>query len=258
MRCCMMSETTASERGQFVVDLDGFAGPLDLLVDLARRQKVDLGKISVLALAEQYLDFLRDTRNIALQAAAEYLVMAAWLTFLKSQLLLPKEERDEPDAEELAEALAARLKRIDLLRRAADDLMARSRLGIARHGRGAPEAPEIITNWRVTARLGGLITAYSAMMTRRQVGGFVVEPRKVVSVEDALERLSRLLTGGSWQRLENFLPGDLRPGLHYNSAVASSLLAGLELAKQGIVDIEQQVPFGPIRFRRVTAMEGAP
>lgn len=252
-----MLEGNQPDPKKFVVDLDGFAGPLDLLVDLARRQKVDLAKISVLALAEQYLSYLREAQNIALQAAAEYLVMAAWLTFLKSQLLLPKEEREEPDAEELAEELAARLKRIDVLRRAGDDLMSRPRLGVARYTRGAPEAPEVVTHWRVTARLGGLITAYSAMMTRRQVGGLVVEPRKVVSVEDALERLSRLLTGNSWQQLETFLPADLRPGLHYNSAVASSLIAGLELAKQGLVDIEQDEPFGPIRFRRLEAVEPA-
>ena len=246
-----MPEDDGEPLNPFIVDLDGFEGPLDVLVDLARAQKVDLAKISVLALVEQYLNYLRDARHGELRVAAEYLVMAAWLAYLKSQLLLPKEEREEEDVESMAEQLTARLKIVDVLRRAADDLMARPLLGQDRLVRGAPEEPEVVTTYRVTARLGGLITAYSSLMTRQKKGSLVVEPRKVMSVEAALERLSTLLTGDGWQRLERFLPADLRPGLHYRSAVSAALLAGLELGKQGVVDIEQDEPFGPIRLRRI-------
>ena len=254
----MREATEVNGERAFIVDIEGFEGPLDLLVDLARKQKVDMAKISVLPLVEQYLDYIRDVRNLRLQVAAEYLVMAAWLAFLKSQLLLPKEEREEPDAEDLAEELAARLKKIDALRRAADDLLKRPLLGQERFVRGAPEDPEVITHFRVTARLGGLLTAYSKLMARKKTGALVVEPRKVVSIEAALERLSRMITGDSWQRLEHFLPEDLRPGLHYRSAVSSALIAGLELAKQGIVDIAQDEPFGPIRFKRMQRKEDLP
>lgn len=250
-----MSSGASESEPAFIVDVEGYEGPLDLLVDLARKQKIDLAQISILALVEQYLDYIRDVQGMRLQVAAEYLVMAAWLAFLKSQLLLPKEEREEPDAEDLAEELASRLKKIDALRRAAEDLLKRPLLTQERFVRGAPEEPEIVVNYKITARLGALLTSYSQLMARKKVGALVVEPRKVVSIEAALERLSRLLTGDSWQHLERFLPDDLKPGLHYRSAISSALIAALELAKQGVVDIAQDEPFGPIRFKRVNRTE---
>ena len=235
----------------FVVDLDGFEGPLDLLLDLARSHKFDLGKISVSALAEQYLTYLETARRQQLEIAAEYLVMAAWLTFLKSQLLLPKEERDEPEAEELAQRLAQRLKLLDALRHAADELMSRPLLGVDRFARGAPEPVAVAIHNRYSASLADLLGAYSRVMTRQRVGRFVVEQRRLVSVEDQLSLLSRLLTGRDWSELSAFLPARLEPGMHARSAQASTLVAGLELGKRGEADLVQERPFGPIMIKRL-------
>jgi len=234
----------------FVVDLDGFEGPLDLLIDLARSQKVDLAKISVLALAEQYLDYLKRAHELQLDIAAEYLVMAAWLTFLKSQLLLPKEEREEPDAEEMAVQLAERLKLLDALRQAGEELVSRPSLGVDRLPRGMPEPVTVDVDPRYIARLADLLAAYSRVMTRQRTGRFVVQKRKLVSVEDQLTRLSRMLTGQEWADIRSFLPERLDPGTHTRSAIASSLIAGLELAKRGEVEIQQERPFGPILIKR--------
>lgn len=246
----MIPERAPDGQDTFVVDLDGFEGPLDLLLDLARTQKVDLAKISVLALAEQFLAYLREVHDLQLDIAAEYLVMAAWLTFLKSQLLLPREEREEPDAEGLAEALTDRLRKLDALRRAGAMLLARPLLGEDRLERGAPEPVEIVTSHRLQGRLADLLTAYSRVMTRGRKGGFVVQKRRLVSVEDQLARLARLLTGHTWQELRSFLPHELEVGTHTRSAIAASLLAGLELAKRGEVEIEQTAAFGPIFIKR--------
>lgn len=234
----------------FVVDLDGFEGPLDLLLDLARAQKVDLARISILELAEQFLAYLRSVQAQQLQIAAEYLVMAAWLAYLKSQLLLPPAERELCDAEAVAEDLGERLRRLEALRRAAAALQDRPRLGQERFARGRPEPIEVTVTpvWR--ASLSDLFNAYGAVMSRGRRTHMTMPARRLVSVEAALERLSRLLTGQDWHQLQTFLPDELGDPLWRRSALASGLIASLELARQGQVELQQAAPFGPIMIRR--------
>ena len=235
----------------FIVDLDGFEGPLDLLLDLARAQKVDLARISILDLAEQYLAYLRGLQARQLPIAAEYLVMAAWLAYLKSQLLLPPAERDKGDAAALVEDLGERLRRLEALRAAAEALAARPRLGSERFPRGAvePVRPVAVTPvWR--AGLGELFSAYGAVMRRGRTPRMTMPARRLFTVEAALDRLSRLLTGQDWRELGAFLPEGLADPLWRRSAVAASLIASLELARQGTVELRQAAPFAPIMVRR--------
>ena len=234
----------------FIVDLDGFEGPLDLLLDLARAHKVDLGKISILALAEQFLAYLQGVQARQLQIAAEYLVMAAWLAYLKSQLLLPPAERELTDAEAMAEDLGERLRRLEALRRAAAALQERPRLGEARFARGAPEAPvvQVTSHWRTS--LSELFAAYGALMQRGRMINMTMPARRLVTPEAAMQRLAQLLTGQDWRDLASFLPEDLGDPLVQRSAVAASLIASLELARQGSIELRQSAPFGPIMIRR--------
>jgi segregation and condensation protein A len=243
-----MSEV--AEPHAFIVDLDGFEGPLDLLLELARAQKVDLAKISILELAEQFLAYLRGVQARQLQIAAEYLVMAAWLAYLKSQLLLPPAERELDDAEAVAEGLGERLKRLELLRNAAALLQERPRLGLARFARGLLEPVEIAVTpvWRVS--LSELFSAYGQVMRRGKVVRMTMPARRLFSVEAALQTLARLLTGHDWRDLRAFLPEDLGDSLLRRSAIASSLIASLELARQGQIELQQAAPFGPIMIRR--------
>jgi segregation and condensation protein A len=234
----------------FIVDLDGFEGPLDLLLDLARAQKVDLARISILALAEQFIAYLRGLQARQLQIAAEYLVMAAWLAYLQSQLLLPPVERELEDAEAAAEDLGERLRRLEALRRAAELLQERPRLGLARFARGLPEPVEVTVSpvWR--AGLGELFGAYGQVMRRGRTVRMTMPARRLVSVETALQQLARLLTGHDWRELRLFLPEGLGDPLYRRSAVASGLIASLELARQGQIELQQAAPFGPIMIRR--------
>ena len=187
--------TDEAPRDAFIVDLEGFEGPLDLLLDLARAHKVDLARISILALAEQFLAYLQEVRARQLQIAAEYLVMAAWLAYLKSQLLLPPAERELSDAEAMAEDLGDRLRRLEALRTAAGVLQERPRLGEARFVRGAPEIPPVLVTplWR--ASLADLLTTYGAIMQRGRMINMTMPARRLVTPEAALQRLARLLTG---------------------------------------------------------------
>jgi segregation and condensation protein A len=234
----------------FVVDLEGFEGPLDLLLDLARSQKVDLARISILALAEQFIAYLEDARRRELGLAAEYLVMAAWLALMKSQLLLPKDEREVDDVEAMAEALAARLRKLDAIRQAVLWLEAQPRRGEARLVRGTPEQPPVRheDHWR--ADLAGLLEAYAKAMSRSRRQSIRLVPRKAMSIEAALDRLSRLLSGRDWHELRSFLPPGLDDTFLSRSAMAASLVASLELAKRGTVELAQEEPFGPIRIRK--------
>lgn len=234
----------------FEVSLDGFEGPLDLLLELARAQKVDLGKISIVALADQYLAYLEDAKAARLAVAAEYLVMAAWLAYLKSQLLLPPAERDAPDAEGSAEALALRLARLEAIRTAAAWLEARPRLGRERLPRGAPEPLPLRIEPRLVASLGELLAAGARLAARRAPERLRLGRPRLVTVEAMLERLALRLSGREWAELASFLPPGLQPGLERNAALAAGLVAGLELARTGAVELEQAVPFGPIRLRR--------
>ncbi|MFO1036357.1 MAG: ScpA family protein [Geminicoccaceae bacterium] len=234
----------------FIVDLGEFEGPLDLLLDLARTHKVDLKRISILALADQYLDYLKRMQAQKLEIAAEYLVMAAWLAYLKSQLLLPPPERAEPDAETLAEDLAARLRKLEAIRAATTLLADRPRLGEVRLPRGMAQGVEIVLRpvWKST--LGELMGAYGAVMQRGRQVWMKVPPRRLDSVEAALDRLARQLTGHDWRELAAFLPESLGDPLWRRSAVAAGLVATLELARTGQIDVEQTAPFGPIMIRR--------
>ncbi len=234
----------------FIVDLDGFEGPLDLLLELARAHKVDLATISILDLAEQFLAYLRGVQARQLQIAAEYLVMAAWLAYLKSQLLLPPAERELADAQAIAEDLGDRLRRLEALRRAAEILRGRPRLGVERFARGAPEPIVVMITpmWRAT--LAELFGAYGAATQRGRMVTMTMPARRLVSAEASMQRLSELLTGHDWRDLAAFLPDDLGDPLRRRSAVAGALVASLELVRQGQIELEQAAPFGPIMVRR--------
>lgn len=234
----------------FEVRLDGFEGPLDLLLELARAQKVDLAKISIVALADQYLAWLERAKEARLAVAAEYLVMAAWLAYLKSQLLLPPAERAAPDPLEEARALADRLARLDAIRAAVGWLEARPRLGRERLPRGRIEPLPVEVRPRWVASLAELLAAGARLAARRAPDRLRLGRPRLVTVEAMLERLALRLSGMEWRELASFLPPGLASGLERRAAVAAGLLAGLELARQGAIELEQPVPFGPILIRR--------
>lgn len=234
------------------VDVEGFEGPLDMLLSLARAQKVDLRRISVLRLAEQYLAFVEGARRARIELAADYLVMAAWLAFLKSRLMLPAgEAEDEPSGEELAERLARRLERLDAMRRAAAELMARDRLGREVFARGETEAPapRRTVAWR--AGLADLLRAYARLGTRAEYRPLQVERPAVVAIEEAIERLRAMLGAApDWASLAEVLPEAwLASPARRRSAVASAFAASLELARRGEVELAQEASFAPIRLR---------
>jgi segregation and condensation protein A len=230
------------------LQLDGFEGPLDLLLDLARAQKVDLARISILALVEQYLAIVDGARRVRLEVAADWLVMAAWLTWLKSRLLLP----DDPDAaeegEEAAESLAARLQALASIRAAAAWLAARPQLGQDVFARGRPEQLTDIDRSTLAANVPGLVRAYLAALRRGSAGRpYQLRPAPLWSVQDALGRLAALIGRvPEWSVLERFLPEPSADPLARRAAMASTLLAGLELAREGTVRLRQDQAFGPI------------
>jgi segregation and condensation protein A len=235
-----------------VVDVEGFEGPLDVLLALARAQKVDLRKVSILALAEQYMVFVDAAKNRRIELAADYLVMAAWLAYLKSRLLLPPEpEADGPSAEDLAAALALQLARLEAMRRAAARLMARDALGRERFARGAPEA--MMQRRRVVydASLIDLMRAYARTRTRAEYEPLHMRRAPVCSLEQALERLRAMLGATpDWCDLLSYLPEAWRADpARRRSAVAATFAASLELAKRGELEIRQTEAFGPLALR---------
>jgi segregation and condensation protein A len=241
----------ASGAADFVVDLEGFEGPIDLLLALAREQKVDLAKISILALAEQYLAFIEQARDLELEIAADYLVTAAWLAYLKSRLLLPQPAGDdEPSGEQLAEELAWRLRRLDAIRRAAEEMMTRPRLGHERFARGRPEGLRVRRKSRFRLTLHELLQGYVEYRLRAHDHTLTLEPAPVIRVEDALKRLTRMLGGPDWQNLLAFLPPGLADERIRRSALAAHLAASLELTRAGMIEINQTSAFGPIYLRR--------
>jgi segregation and condensation protein A len=240
----------ALEADAFVVDLDGFEGPLDLLLALARQQRVDLARISILALADQYLAYLRHARERNLEIAADYLVMAAWLAYLKSRLLLPAPPEDEPDANELAEELQRRLQHLEAIRRAAEALMARELLGRDRLARGRPEGIRIRHADRFAVGLAELLDAYRRIRRPERELRLVIVPPKVHTMDEALQRITGRLGGPAWQDLLAFLPQGPGEPLLGRSAIAASLAAGLELARSGQAELRQSVPFGAIQIRK--------
>ena len=238
----------------FLVDVDGFEGPLDLLLALARTQKVDLAKISILALVEQYLLFIAEAQKIRLELAADYLVMAAWLAYLKSRLLLPrdKEDPDSTTAEELAQRLAFRLMRLDAMRNAVAQLVTRKRLGRDVFGRGLPEVSKTVRETTYTAQVYDLLKAYAEQRKRTIKVVHVVKARRVWSIKDARQRLERLVgaSSGEWAQLDLFLEQYLPKGEEERSAIASSFGATLEMAREGLIELRQDEPFAPIYMRK--------
>ena len=242
-----------STRGSFVVDLDGYEGPIDVLLTLAREHKLDLTKISILALADQYLEFVAKVRRSNLELAADYLVMAAWLAYLKSRLLLPDlGEEDEPTGEQMAAALAFQLRRLEAMQDAGQKLMARSHLGREFFRRGAPETFRALINPVLEVTLYDLLRAYGNQKRRIEGGTLHIEAFEIFTVEDALHRLQSLLgSSPDWESLWHFLPEGVLEGLVQRSAIASTFTASLELAREGKIKLRQSGPFGPIYLKAV-------
>jgi len=247
-----------------VVDVDGYEGPLDLLLDLARRQKVDLHRISILALAEQYLTFVEEARALRLELAADYLVMAAWLAYLKSRLLLPEPPKgEEPSAADLAAALALRLRRLEAIRAAAQKLTARERLGQDVFARGAPEDIAAAGRPVWEAELYDLLAAYSQQRQKRTQTHISVGRRVVWSLVEAREALQRLVgEAGDWTEIDGYLTRYMAshglPVRQMKATVrASALSAMLEMAREGLLDLRQEEEFAPIYVRRRSARPAA-
>ena len=242
----------APERDEALyLELDGWEGPLDLLLDLARRQKVDLRQISILALVDQYLGYIDRAEALRLELAADYLVMAAWLAYLKSALLLPKEEQEDPSPEELALKLQLRLARLGAMREAAARLMARDRVGRDVFVRGEPEGLRVDRRnaWRV--EWYDLVQAYGQVKARTAPAIHMVRERPVMTLDSALERVSAMLGMKlQWLELRDFLPPQGEPRLR-KSALASSFVAVLELARLGKAELRQEAVFGPLHARKV-------
>ncbi len=246
-----VAERLAAEA--LIIDVDGFEGPLDLLLTLSRTQKVDLRKISVLALAQQYLAFVERAKALRLELAADYLVMAAWLAFLKSRLLLPPDpSEDGPSGEELAAHLAFQLERLQAMRDAAARLMARDQLGRDFFVRGAREDVTRVRRVRYSATLLDLMQGYARTRTRDDFRPFVMDRDSVFTMEQALERLRGLIGfAGDWTAIASYLPegweGDPQ---RLRSATAATFAASLELVKEGQLEIRQSALFAPIELRK--------
>jgi segregation and condensation protein A len=235
-----------------VVDVGGYEGPLDLLLTLARQQKVDLSKISILALADQYLAFIEAARKIRLELAADYLVMAAWLAFLKSRLLLPEPATpDGPSAEEMATALANRLRRLEAIREAANRLMNRPQFRRDIFPRGNPETIAEIRHPRYTATLFDLLTAYSAQRQQRVLATVHMAKRTVWSLTEARASLERLVgIADEWSCLDEFLMQYVVDPTQRATVFASSFAAALELVREGAMELNQKEAFAPLYFRK--------
>jgi segregation and condensation protein A len=244
-----------AEPQQLVLELDGYEGPIDLLLALAREQKVDLGRISILALADQYLAFIARQRGLRLEVAADYLVMAAWLAYLKSRLLLPQPpEDDEPSAVELAAVLQERLKLLEAMQDAGRRLMARPRLGHDVFLRGAPEGLDVVAIPVYELSLYDLLRAYGESRRRTTQAVLTIEPSIFLSMDDALKRLARFLGHvPDWRELTSFLPEEVQGELFRRSALAATFAATLELARSGRIELRQDRAFGTIYLRSPAA-----
>lgn len=246
-----VSDRLAAEA--LIVDVDGFEGPLDLLLTLSRTQKVDLRKISVLQLAEQYLKFVNQVKVLRIELAADYLVMAAWLAFLKSRLLLPPDPSDDgPSGEELAAHLAFQLERLQAMREAAARLMGRDQKGRDFFARGIPEDVARLRKVTYSATLLDLMQAYARIRTHDEFRPYAMDRHHVFTMEQALERMRGLIGfAGDWTDLSSYLPdGWSADPARRRSATASTFAASLELAKQGRIELRQAETFAPIAIRR--------
>ena len=238
----------------FLINIDGFEGPLDLLLTLAKEQKVDLLEISILELASQYLLFIDKMKSIDIDLAADYLVMAAWLAYLKSKLLLPDEDDEETSSHELSAILAFRLRRLEAMREASAKLMTRNRIGIHLFRRGMPEPIFLIKNFNHRDNLFDLMSSYSGIRNSNFDNEWKPKRFPVFSIEDARKRLESMLGQAiNWTKIEDFLPtntdNSVEAILYRKSSLASIFSASLELSKEGIIEISQNKSFGSIKFK---------
>ena len=238
----------------FHVNLDGYEGPLDLLLTLAKEQKVDLLEISILDLASQYLNFIDQMKRIDIDLAADYIVMASWLAFLKSKLLLPIEDNEDVSAQELSAILAFRLRRLEAMREVGSKLLTRDREGVHVFRRGMPEPIFLIKNFNHKDTLFDLISSYSGLRNRNYDNKWKPRVFSIFSIEDARNRLEKMLgTAIDWTRIEDFLPinNDITEEgiLFRRSSLASIFSASLELSKEGLIEISQNKNFGSIKFK---------
>ena len=253
----------ATERGvsepAMIVDVEGFEGPLDLLLMLARQQKVDLAKISILALADQYLSFIEAARQLRLELAADYLVMAAWLAYLKSRLLLPETQAGEgPSAEDMALALAYRLRRLEAFRDVAGRLMARPQLNRDVFARGAPEPIAEIKQPEWSATLYDLLSAYAAQRQRSALSTVRFKKREVWSLAEARAALERLIgQSEDWSRIDQYLISYVVEPSLAATVFASSFASALELVREGLAEIHQKESFAPIYMRKRVGTNGS-
>jgi segregation and condensation protein A len=245
----------AADEPSLVVDVEGFEGPLDVLLMLARQQKVDLAKISILALVDQYLAFIKEARRLRLEIAADYLVMAAWLAYLKSRLLLPDTHAPEGQtAEDMANALALRLKRLEAIREVAERLLGRAQLDRDVFSRGQPEPIAHIKRPEWSATLYDLLTAYASQRQKHAFSRMQFAKRTVWSLAEARETLERLIGASSdWSRLDEYLIAFVIEPALASTVFASSLASALELVREGLAELHQQEAFAPIYVRKRVA-----
>jgi len=242
--------------GGLVIDIDGFEGPLDVLLALARTQKVDLAKISILPLAEQYLEFINEAQHLELDLAADYLVMAAWLAFLKSKLLLPPPDEEEgPSGEEMAARLAFQLRRLEAMREASAKLMGRLRMGVHVFQRGEPEGIRVTRTSIYTGTLYDLLKAYSEERIRAlKPVTYTIKKQPVFAIDAARRRLEKMLGMMlDWDTIDAFLPTEYATGKERRTAVASMFSATLELTRDGHIEVQQADPFAPVFVRKRSA-----
>jgi segregation and condensation protein A len=255
----------AGDVDALLLNIDGYEGPIDVLLEMARNQKVDLREISILQLVRQYLAFIERAKEIRLELAAEYLVMAAWLAYLKSRLLLPKDKEDEAEisGDQMAEALQFQLRRLEAMREAAKKLMKRPQLGVNVFARGMPDGlrTKYETNWQVT--LFDLLKAYGDIKRRQEYQNYELPTFNILSMEDAADRLAKMLGNlprsgphSVWTTLESFIPEGIKDPLLIRSTVASTFTAGLEMAKQGKLEIRQDGAFRTIYLRTANREPG--
>ena len=231
-----------------IVNLSGYEGPLDVLLIMAKSQKVDLMKISILQLTEQYLVFIAEVRKKNLELAADYLVMAAWLAYLKSNLLLPREETgEELTAEQMAERLKFQLKKLEAIRQVSEKLMNLPVLGTNFFNRGMPEGIRLIRTPEYYLSLYDLLKSYANQRYKSAYSSMIIERPAVYAMEEALVRLQRMVgTAFEWTKLESFLPPEFSKGKNARSGVAGTLAAAMELVREGVLEVQQLAPFGPV------------
>ncbi len=240
-----------------LLDIDGYEGPIDILLTMARDQKVDLTKISILQLARQYLSFIDRAQQLRLDLAAEYLVMAAWLAYLKSRLLLPRQDGgEEPDPETMAEALQFQLRRLEAMQKAANDIFSLPQLGQDIFPRGMPEGLQTKTTTSYDVSLYELLRAYGDIDRRREYSNYELPTFHLMSMESAMQRMTKMLgklprkgPWSVWTTLTSFIPEGVQDRLYARSSIASCFTVGLEMAKQGKVEIKQDGAFRPIYLR---------